>query len=145
MKNLFLLSVLFLLFSCDSQSVNSSGSGSQNNSTIEKPLKADFKQIGYFKGDDRLRYFTFFVDYPKEVNRDSIPSDLLNQIKSHGSKQQNTAGKVTASFYYLDLGSTPDITNYNANRANDIAHEKKPIASVWIMPNGSINVFQNPQ
>lgn len=57
----------------------------------------------------------------------------------------NTSGQVTASFYYIDKSSVPDITTLNAQRANDIAHERKPIASVWIMPTGKINLIKNPE
>ncbi len=57
----------------------------------------------------------------------------------------NTQGRVTASFYYLEKNNTPDITTLNAQNANDLAHEKKPIASVWIMPTGKINLIIKPE
>lgn len=104
-----------------------------------------FEQIGYFKNDEtKLRYFTFYVKSPTPLSAESIPDDVFSEIKDHGSKQFNTAGCVTASFYYIDRSSAPDITSLSAQRANDVAHDRKPIAAVWIMPKGNINLIKNP-
>jgi len=70
---------------------------------------------------------------------------VFNALKKHGSKQMNTSGRVTASFYYINKNSAPDITMLDSQKANDIAHERKPIASVWIMPTGRINLIKNPE
>jgi len=107
--------------------------------------KLKFEQIGYFKGDNNLRYFTFWVDSDSVINPDSIPSNILSELKTHGRKQMNTKGQVTASFYYLYKDQVPDITLLTAQAANDIAHERKPIASVWIMPTGRVNIIENPE
>ena len=79
------------------------------------------------------------------INPDSISPNTTNEIKKHGSNRMNTAGEVTASFYYLDRNQVPDIPLLNAQTANDIAHERKPIASVWIMPTGQINLIEKPE
>lgn len=108
-----------------------------------KPIS--FDRVGYFKGDNNLRYFTFYINTQETVDRNNIPEELVKLTKEHGSKQMNTPGKVTASFYYLEKNKTPDITTLTANKANDLAHEMKPIISVWIMPNGQINQIKNPE
>lgn len=52
---------------------------------------------------------------------------------------------ITATFYYSQEESTPDITNEkNADSANKIAHKNKPFASVWILPSGQVNLIENP-
>ena len=79
------------------------------------------------------------------INPDSVPSNILNEIKQLGSLRMNTDGRVTASFYYLDRNQVPDITLLNAQAANDIAHERKPIASVWVMPTGRVDLIENPE
>ena len=107
-------------------------------------INVDFEQIGYYKGENKLRYFTFYVKTSPSVNRSTISKEMLNEIKKHGSNRMNTSGQITASFYYFDRNSTPDITLQSAQRANDLAHEKKPIASVWIMPSGDINLIIDP-
>lgn len=105
----------------------------------------DFEQIGCYKGDNKLRYFTFYVKSSEPLDALSIPEDVFEELKKHGSKQMNTSGQVTASFYYIDKSSAPDITTLDAQRANDIAHERKPITSVWIMPTGKINLIKKPE
>ncbi|NEW85110.1 MAG: hypothetical protein GZ094_22475 [Mariniphaga sp.] len=134
-KNLLtnvLLACLFLTFSC-------------GETTTTSKDKLSFEQIGYFKNDSKLRYFTFWVKSDSLIVPNSINEKIFNQIKEHGSKQTNTSGKITASFYYLDKGQTPDVTLLSAQEANDLAHNKKPIAAVWIMPNGEINLIENPE
>ena len=110
-----------------------------------KKEKLSFEQIGYFKNNNKLRYFTFWIKPDSMINPNSISEKTYNAIKEHGSKQTNTSGKITTSFYYLDKGQTPDITLLSAQEANDLAHTKKPIAAVWIMPNGQINLIKNPE
>jgi uncharacterized protein YxeA len=105
----------------------------------------NFEQVGYYKGDNKLRYFTFYVKSNESINPNSIPQDFINAVKDHGSNQTNTSGQITASFYYLDKANTPDITSLTASRANDLAHNKKPIIAVWIMPNGNVNLMENPE
>jgi hypothetical protein len=118
--------------------------GKKKDNTSNKKNKLTFEQIGYFKSQDRLRYFTFYVEVPEQP--DYIHSEnFYNEIKKHGAGQMYTDGKTTASFYYLDKKSTPDITLLNAQQANNIAHENNPIASVWIHPTGKINLIKNPQ
>jgi len=137
-KNLLtslLLTSLFFVFSCGNISKT------KNKSTA----KLTFEQIGYYKNASKLRYFTFWVKSDSLINPNSISEKIYNQIKEHGSKQMNTSGKITASFYYLDKGQTPDITLLSAQEANDLAHNKKPIVAVWIMPNGQVNLIKNPE
>ena len=107
--------------------------------------KLSFEQIGYYKNDSKLRYFTFWVKSDSLINPNSISEKIYTEIEKHGSKQTNTSGKITASFYYLDKGQTPDITLFSAQESNDLAHNKKPIAAVWIMSNGQINFIKNPE
>ncbi len=111
----------------------------------ESGINLNFEQIGYYKGENKLRYFTFYVNSSETLNPDSISEDVFEALKKHGSKQMNTSGQITASFYYIDKSSVPDITTLDAQKANDIAHERKPIASVWIMPTGQINLIYNPE
>jgi hypothetical protein len=108
-------------------------------------INIKFEQIGYFKADNKLRYFTFYVNSSEELRRDSVPQEVIDEIKEHGSNQMNTSGMATASFYYLIKEDAPNITGLDAQTANDIAHERNPIASVWIMPNGQVNFINNPE
>ncbi len=137
-KTLFtslLITSLFLNFSCG-----------ETTKTEEKSIdKSTFEQIGYYKNDSKLRYFTFWVKSDSLINPNSISEKIYDEIKEHGSKQMNTNGKITASFYYLDKGQTPDITLLSAQEANDLAHNKKPIVAVWKMPNGQVNLIKNPE
>lgn len=126
-----LITSLFLNFSC-------------GETTSSSKDKLSFEQIGYYKNDSKLRYFTFWIKSDSMINPSSISEKIYNEIKEHGSKQMNTSGKITASFYYLNKGQTPDITMLSAQKANDLAHNKKPIAAVWKMPNGQINLIKNP-
>ncbi len=127
-----LLSSLFLIFSCGETSTPSTD-------------KLSFEQIGYYKNDSKLRYFTFWIKSDSLLEPNLITEKIFSEIQEHGSKQSNTSGKITASFYYLDKRQTPDITLLSAQEANDLAHNKKPIAVVWIMPNGQINFIKNPE
>ncbi|MDO9512071.1 MAG: hypothetical protein Q7J34_09950 [Bacteroidales bacterium] len=120
-------------------------SGESEEEKTESGVNLNFEQVGYYKGDNNLRYFTFYVESSESLNANSISEDIFEALKKHGSKQMNTPGQVTASFYYIDRSATPDITSLTAQRANDIAHERKPIASVWIMPKGTINLIKNPE
>ena len=136
MRTVFLKSTIILgfifFYSCGGPSDTSSD-------------KLNFEQVGYYKGDNKLRYFTFWVESDTIMNPVAIPSEFLKEIKAHGAKQMNTAGQITASFYYLDKKQVPDITTLDAQAANDLAHEQRPITSVWIMPNGQINLIENPE
>ena len=80
----------------------------------ESGISLDFEQIGYYKGDNKLRYFTFYVKSSEPLDAQSIPEDVFEELKKHGSKQMNTSGQVTASFYYIDRSSVPDITTLDA-------------------------------
>lgn len=132
-----LVAVAFIVFAFASCESGGEKTKSGNN--------LDFEQIGYYKGDNNLRYFTFYVKASQSLYADSIPEDIFEALKNHGSKQMHTSGQVTASFYYIDKSSVPDITNLDAQKANDIAHDRKPIAAVWIMPTGNINLIKNPE
>lgn len=106
-----------------------------------------FKQVGYFKGENKQRYFTFYILTNKDslsIDRNNLNEDLLKAIKSHGSNQQNTKGQNTVSFYYTSKEETPDITLFNASKAREVAHNKNPIASVWNYGNGNIKIIKNP-
>ena len=120
-------------------------SGEAEEIKTESGITLDFEQIGYYKGDNKLRYFTFYVKSSKPLDAQSIPEDVFDELKKHGSKQMNTSGQVSASFYYINKSSVPNITTLDAQRANEIVHERKPIASVWIMPTGEINLIKNPE
>lgn len=111
----------------------------------ESGINLEFQQIGYFKGDNNLRYFTFHVKSSERIEENSILEDVFKVIKEHGSKQMNTSGQITASFYYIIEGSAPDISLLNSEEANKIAHARKPIAALWIMPSGQINLIKNPE
>jgi hypothetical protein len=119
-------------------------SGSEDNSSLDEPT-VKFEQVGYYKGNNKLRYFTFYINSTEELLTDSIQADVFDAIKQHGANRMNTSGQVTASFYYINKESVPDITNLSADQANKLAHQRKPIASVWIMPSGEINLIKNPQ
>ncbi len=125
MKRFLLLLLLPFVFACSSDSIS-------------------FRQVGYFKAENRLRYFTFLIDTTQRVSADFSEDDFWKQIKQHGSEQMNTPECVTASFYYIE--KAPDISNYMREEdANNAAHEANPIASVWIMPNGQVNLIKQPQ
>jgi hypothetical protein len=119
-----------------------SGSDEQQSQT---GTNLNFEQIGYYKGEKKLRYFTFYVKSSESLSRDSLSEEIFEELKKHGSKQMNTSGQITASFYYLDRNSAPDITNLDAQRANDLAHDRKPVAAIWIMPSGQINLIKNTE
>ena len=104
-----------------------------------------FEQVGYYKGDNNLRYFTYYVEGYESVDRDNLPAELVSLIREHGRSRVNTDGQVTASFYYLKPGAAPNITLMSAQQANDAAHNRKPVMSVWILPTGRVNVFKNPE
>ena len=133
-----IISFLVFVFSC-SYSEQSRSENTMTGNVFK------FEQIGYFKGDNNLRYFTFYINSALQIDRDSISDDLYDTIKEHGSQRMNTSGQITASFYYIDKGNTPDITMLSASKANELAHEMKPIAAVWIMPTGQINLIKNPE
>ena len=126
-----LITISFLTFNC--------------RETTSKNDKLSFEQIGYYKNDSKLRYFTFWIESNTTIVPDSISDKIYNEIKEHGSKQMNTSGNITGSFYYLDKEKAPDITLLSAQEANDLAHNRKPIAVVWIMPNGQINFIKSPE
>lgn len=107
--------------------------------------KLEFEQVGYYKGENNLRYLTFYVQSNMAINKDSIPESVLEQIKTHGVTRMHTEGQVTASFYYLSKSQTPDITMLTAQEANDLAHQRKPIASVWIFPTGNVEMIVKPE
>ena len=101
--------------------------------------------VGYYKGETKLRYFTFYINTEVVIKRESISDELFNLIKDHGSKESHTAGLVTASFYYINKKDTPDITLLSAEQANTIAHERHPLMSVWILPNEKVVIVENPE
>lgn len=131
--------VSIFLVGCDSVS-------SSEESSVKTPSSfVKFEQVGYLKADNNLRYFTFWLNTNAAIKSDTLSPELLDKIRKHGSSQMNTRGQVTASFYYLEKSQTPDITLLSAQNANDVAHNKKPIATVWIMPNGQVNLFEKPE
>lgn len=119
-----------------------------NDNSEEQELPRDrliFDQIGYHKSDNNLRYFTFYV-YRADMGKiDTDSEEFFNKLKQHGSSQPHTEGRVTTSFYYLDKNKTPDITQLNSQAANDLAHERDPIAAVWIQVDGEVNLIKNPE
>lgn len=132
----FMISFFLLMLGCD-----------ELVKEIEKQekTKVSFEEMGYFKSNN-LRYKTFFLTSKSISHKDSIPEGVILKIREHGSKQTNTSGNITASFYYLDRNKTPDISNLqNAEVANNMAHDNKPVIAVWIMPNGNINLLKNPE
>lgn len=131
MKNIRSSILLLIIFI----SLAFSSCNSDNNT---KTSTSSFVQVGYFKGENNLRYYTFWVKEPMKKEQ------LLEEVKLHGSQQRNTSGQVTASFYYTSENEAPDITNLDAQTANEVAHENKPAVAVWIMPNGQINIIENP-
>lgn len=144
-KSLFtnlLLASLFLVFSCGEISKTEIKS---SKTEMKSEDKLTFEQIGYYKNVSKLRYFTFWVKSNSVINPNSISEKIYNEIKEHGSKQMNTSGKITASFYYLVKEQAPDITLLSAQKANDLAHNKKPIVAIWQMPNGQVNLIKNPE
>ncbi|NOX47150.1 MAG: hypothetical protein GXO89_09260 [Chlorobi bacterium] len=60
----------------------------------ESGINLNFEQIGYYKGENKLRYFTFYVNSSETLNPDSITEDVFEALKKHGSKQMNTSGQV---------------------------------------------------
>lgn len=127
------VAALIISFSCGQEELQFNG----------KPIS--FEQVGYFKGSNNLRYFTFNMRTEGNIDRNNIPKELLELTKKHGSKQMNTPGEITASFYYYGETQAPDITNLSAEEANSKAHEMKPVIAVWIMPNGQIHQLENPE
>lgn len=132
MKYLLPLFALILISSCTSS----------ENSELEK---VKFEQIGYFKSPDKLRYYTFYLDTDLDIENEDQYSELKTIVEKHGSELMNTSGKVTVGFYYTNKSNTPDITNYSAERANELAHEKKPLFSVWNYGNGQIKLIEKPE
>ena len=91
----------------------------------------DFKQVGYYKGAERHRIFTF--------NSETLD---INAIKEHGASQMNTSGRITWSFYYR--GNAPDITLLTFDGAYDRCLLRKPVAKVGILMNGKVVLVENP-
>lgn len=137
----FLLGVVILLGSIYS------ASSEDSDVRVDNPVSAElaYHQVGYYKGENNLRYFTVFVGGNDSSEIDTENMDLLQDVRRHGSTQSNTKGQVTATFYYRDRASTPDITLLDAERANDAAHAARPFAAVWILPSGDINLIENPE
>ena len=104
-----------------------------------------FEQVGYYKGANKLRYFTVYVKGHEDVDRENIPAELEAEIVVHGSKQMHTDYRLTATFYYTEPGQAPNVTGMTAAQANAWAHDQKPLMAVWIMANEQVNVFRNPQ
>lgn len=106
----------------------------------------DFEEIGYWKGNNKHRIFTFYIKSAENIQRDSIPKELWTAIKGHGEKRMNTSGKNTLSYYYLNKQNTPDVSSY---KTYDGAYEKamcaNPIAEVFIQFNGEKGLIKNPE
>lgn len=119
----------------------------QETATAKKEEKLTIEQIGYFWNKDiGLRYKTFYISSDNGTLGDSLSSSFLSQIKAHGSSQQQTPGKVTASFYYTNKEGTPDVTMARSGEeANATIHRKKPRVAVWKLPSGDINLIENPE
>lgn len=91
--------------------------------------------VGYYKADNKLRYRTF--------NLTSTPTEA--DLRSHATSQFFTEGQTSVCFYYTS--NAPDISgSRTASIANDIAHDARPYAAVWV--NGSkdrVQVIYNPK
>ena len=73
------------------------------------PIEDDgIEMVGYYKGDNKLRYMTFFVEGYADLDRRNIPADLKEKLVAHGSSQMHTEGRATAVFYYTEEGAAPD-------------------------------------
>lgn len=107
--------------------------------------KSNFEQVGYHKSESKLRYITFQIKDSMKSTYENISVELALKIKEHGSRQMNSSGKATASFYYLTPQIAPDITTLNSQRANDVAHANKPLMVVWITPSGKVNIINKPK
>ena len=125
--SVFIILVSFALFGCG------------------ESTPSNFEQVGYFKNDNKLRYFTYQVADAGNSTTENISKELLASITQHGSRQMHTEGKVTAAFYYIKPNQAPNISNLAAQAANDMAHQRSPVVAIWQMPNGQTNVIQNPE
>ena len=148
---IILICILFVaVYKCSTNSNSGSSSSSSSNTSNSKNTDAGtfsvkFEQVGYFKNDQQ-RVFTYFIDSPTRIDKDSVPEELWNAIEKHGKSQMNTKGKNTQSFYYLSRINTPDVTTL---RTYDIALDKAnlsdPLAIVYIMFNGDKGIVRNPK
>lgn len=61
-----------------------------------------FKEVGYAKYPSKVRIKTFNV----VINGNVSKKEILESIYRHGKDQQQTPGRMTSSFYYLN-GNAP--------------------------------------
>ncbi len=114
------------------------------NSESSESEKVKFELVGYFKSPTKLRYYTFAVQTSLNLDNPLEFEEFKKQVSQHGSKQTNTAGQITACFYYETIEGTPDITTLNATQANKTAHDYKPILAYWNLGNGNNNLIERP-
>ena len=129
MRNLILSFSLLFLFSC----------GNSKKAEVENSI-ASFDKVGYFKSPNKLRYYTIHL----KTSETDVSQVLKDAVLEHGKKLMNTAGQTTVGFYYLQRENTPDITNLSASKANEVAHNHKPLFTVWNYGNGNVMLLENP-
>lgn len=107
--------------------------------------KYNFDQIGYYKSENNLRVFTFYINTQEQLSKDSIPEELWTLINEHGRNRMHTQGVQTQSFYFLDKKKAPDVTMYPSfDKALNKAYDNKPLAVVYIDNYGKKGLIQNP-
>jgi hypothetical protein len=113
---------------------------------LEERSPYRFEQIGYFKSNQN-RIFTFYVSSTiGDISVDSIPSDLWDIIRSHGSNLMHTPKRITQGLYYIERESTPDPTlagEYYS--AIDIVYDSKPIGAFIRHTSGNITFEKFPE
>lgn len=108
-------------------------------------IKYEFEQVGYFKGSNNTRVYTFEIKTDENIIMGSVPNELWQLIETHGSNRMNTSGRNTQSFYYLSGTNIPDVTlSSDFDMAYEKAYEVQPLALVYIQFNGQKGLAKHP-
>jgi len=142
-KSLIIL-VLIALSSCTSNEEQKKASLPVKQKE-NRPIQ--FTKIGYYKATNNSRIFIFIFNTDPFFNPDSIPDNLIKDIRNHASSLWYESGRVTVSFYYA-LNLTANVHNLagfdNFYDAKEYAFDCGPDIVAWHMPGGQINVFTPP-
>lgn len=107
----------------------------------------NFKQEGYFKDEDKFRIFSYQVVGLQKMSIDSIPNNVWQIIKEHGSNQMHTVGSRTGVFYFFDntvCPADPITLPKSWIDACNNACKFHPFAAIWIEMNEETKLIKDP-
>lgn len=102
--------------------------------------KSTFKLVSSF-GNDTIQYYTFNISERVDLSG-GMTDQVKAEIKEHGTLQARKE-VVTATFYFR--GNAPNIENaIGGLDASTKIQESKPVAVLWAMPDGRVQLIENP-